>query len=58
MDDMKELSLRHPEVVFTLDGQGEESGDVWRMYFKNGKFHKSEVTITYEAFDESKLELK
>ena len=36
-DDMKKVSKKHPDVVFILDGEGEESGDVWRKFYKNGK---------------------
>lgn len=35
--DMKEISLKFPDVLFTLNGEGEETGDIWRKYFKNGK---------------------
>lgn len=53
--DMKLLSEKYPEYVFQLDGQGEESPDIWRAYFKNGKTHYAKARIVYDAFDESKL---
>lgn len=53
---MKELSLLYPDVLFKLEGEGEESGDLWIMYFQNGKQQICRATITYEDFDESKLE--
>lgn len=55
--DMIELSKRYPDFIFTLDGDGEESGDIWRYYYKNGK-HQADAArmgIIYEPFDESKL---
>lgn len=41
---MKEISLTFPEVIFVLDGRGED-GDVWRKFFKNGEIRKAEVEV-------------
>lgn len=35
-DDMRELSLRFPGVLFTLIGYGEGPGDVWKKGFLGG----------------------
>lgn len=53
--DIRALSLRFPDKLFVLEGEGEESQDIWKMYFKNGKaqFEKAEFIIG--EFDESKL---
>lgn len=53
--DMKELSKQFPNVVFKLKGEGEEAGDLWHKYFKNGKVQVCEAKIVYDKFDESKL---
>lgn len=53
--DMKELSTRFPNEVFVLHGEGEESGDVWYKYFKNGKMQECYAKITFEDYDENKL---
>ena len=53
--DMKELSKFYPETTFLLEGQGEESEDIWRKYFKNGKMQVCKAEIVFPAFDESKL---
>jgi hypothetical protein len=53
--DMREISKRYPDVTFVLSGEGEETGDLWKKYFRDGKMHACAVFITYEAFDESKL---
>jgi hypothetical protein len=37
--DMVQLSTRHQDIVFVLDGDGEEAGDVWRKFYLNGKMH-------------------
>lgn len=53
--DMISFSKRFPDVLFTLEGQGEESGDLWNTYYKNGRMQHCTAIITYEEFDESKL---
>lgn len=47
IEDMLTLSKEFPEIVFTLNGEGEESGDVWVAYFLNGKHvvHKAEIVL-------------
>ena len=54
-EDMKEYSLQHPEIIFLIDGKGEESGDIWKAYFKKGKMFKTKAIMTFEEFNESKL---
>ena len=53
--DMKRYSKKHPEITFLLEGQGENSEDLWRCYFKNGKMFHTDAKIIYEEYDESKL---
>lgn len=53
---MKELSSTCPDAVFTLYGEGEEATDMWFKYFKNGKMQVCDAKITFEDYDESKLE--
>ena len=31
------VSRRHPEALFLITGDGEESGDVWACFFRNGR---------------------
>ena len=52
---MKELSKIYPDTTFLLEGEGEESGDIWQKYFKNGKMQVCKAEIVFPAFDESKL---
>lgn len=35
--DMLTVSKKFPQVVFKLHGEGEENGDEWVSYYKNGK---------------------
>jgi hypothetical protein len=55
-EDLILLSEEYDELVFQLDGKGEENGDIWRKFFKNGKYSFSQAIITFPDYDESKLE--
>jgi len=54
-EDLILLSKEFPELVFQLDGKGEENSDIWRKFFQNGKFSTSKAIITLPDYDESKL---
>lgn len=49
------FSKEQPNWLFTLSGTGEESGDIWKKYFVNGKIQSAKAVITFEDFDERKL---
>ena len=53
--DMRKLSDKHPNILFTLKGDGEEQGDQWIEYHKAGKMQREKAVITFGEFDESKL---
>lgn len=57
-DDMLRFSKLYPDATFVLSGEGEEAGDVWKTYYKNGKMQHCPGKITFDEFDESKLEAK
>jgi hypothetical protein len=54
-EDMEKYSRKYPDTVFRLEGHGEESGDIWVKYFKNGKMHYGKAKIVFDEYDESKL---
>ena len=54
--DMKKVSKQHPKVVFKLSGEGEEAGDLWRAYFKDGKMQMCKARIEYNNFDEAQMQ--
>lgn len=55
-EDMLNLSIQFPNVIFILKGEGEEAGDIWYKYFKDGKLQQAPGKITFDEYDESKLE--
>ena len=54
-DDMIVMSAQFPDVLFTLRGKGEESGDVWNNYYLGGKSQRAQAKLVFDEFDESKL---
>ena len=54
-EDIREFSKKYPEVLFILEGQGEESDDVWRTYIQNGKSHSVSGVIKFKAFNKKLL---
>ena len=45
----------YPETIFVLEGEGEESGDIWKKYYLDGKCQTSKAEVIISEFDESKL---
>jgi hypothetical protein len=54
-EEMRTFSMKYPTVVFLLEGDGEESGDVWRKYFMNGKCQIAQAKLVFDQFDLRKL---
>lgn len=55
-EDMCAYSLKYPDTLFTISGEGEDSEDIWKAYFKNGKVQVEHATFQIASFDPSKLE--
>jgi hypothetical protein len=53
--DMVILSKAFPNIKFKLVGEGENAGDIWHAYFKNGKVQVCRAKIVFDGFDENKL---
>lgn len=51
-----ELSKEFSDVVFVLDGVGEDNEDIWKAYFLNGGVQVAPAKIAFDEFDKSKLE--
>jgi hypothetical protein len=54
-DELKEFSLKHPKLLFVLDGSGEENGDLWIKYIKNGKCQFCPAIVKYNKYSPKKL---
>jgi hypothetical protein len=52
---MKKISLKFPNIIFTLRGEDQNNGNVWVKYFKEGKMHIAATTISFEKFNSKKL---
>ena len=54
---MHQVSLRHPDTIFTLRGEGEKSDDRWVAYFKGGKVQEEHMPEWVPPlFDSAKLQ--
>lgn len=56
VEDMRIVSEKYPQTLFILEGEGDQSGDIWKKYFLNGKMQKADAKITFDEFDENKLQ--
>ncbi len=54
-EDCATLSLKFPGVVFKLHGDGEESGDQWNSYYKDGLCQICRIVPAYPDYDPKKL---
>lgn len=54
-EEMRFISKQYPDILFTLSGEGEISGDIWIKYYQNGKCQTENAKITFGKFDKNKL---
>lgn len=56
-DDLTEFSKKYPLLIFQLDCAGQEGEvDVWRAFFKNGKYFEQTAELKFEEPDFSRLD--
>ena len=48
-DDMIALSKEFPDVMFMLEGEGEDRDDNWRLFVQNGEWEEVFATIVWNA---------
>lgn len=53
--DMLEFSKKYPDLLFQLNGEGEDNDDIWVAYFIDGKCQYSKVKLILDSFDINKL---
>lgn len=46
-DDMLKISSQFPEVLFMLEGNGEENDDIWESEYLNGKHRIRHVELSF-----------
>ena len=44
-EDMSEFSKSYPDLIFIIDGQGEEYEDLWQAVIRNGRYVKDYAEI-------------
>jgi hypothetical protein len=49
-EDMRDLSMQFPDVVFVLEGIGAEFPDMWRKRFYNGEVEEVRPEISWPEF--------
>lgn len=56
MEEMKEISLDFPSILFKLTIYDLEVGNLgFLQFFKNGKFYVKELILSFPTFDGAKL---
>jgi len=48
VEKLEQASKRFPQVLFRLDGNGEENGDIWAAFAHNGVSERAEAKIVIE----------
>lgn len=52
---MKEFSKIYPDLLFIIEGEGNEHETFWKEYHKNGKVQIVYPDLIWPKFDEGKL---
>lgn len=50
-EELKEFSLKYPDIVFLLEREGEQNDDLEQSYFYRGKKQENYAVITFDDFD-------
>jgi hypothetical protein len=50
-EDLTTFSKKHPEALFMLSGEGEDNGDAWHEYYRNGKVQVCKAKLVYPVFN-------
>lgn len=55
VEDMKKVSAQFPGVTIVIKGEGEETSDMWKAYFKDGKAAVYQAEIIFPDYNEDDL---
>ena len=53
--DLINFSKKHPNAIFCLEGDGEDSDDNWKLYVKDGHTQECRAKMVFPEFDKGKL---
>jgi len=48
---LEQLTEQYPQITITVDGVGEEPGDIWRARVQNGETKRAKATISFPELD-------
>jgi hypothetical protein len=54
-EDMLKYSKTCPDILFAVEGRGEEHGDHWIKYFKDGQMQRCNAVVSFEEYDPQKM---
>lgn len=54
-EDMEDFSLKFPDFLFIVTGNGDSNNDLWKAYFYAGKCIYIPAVITYRTPDKDEL---
>jgi hypothetical protein len=55
-EELIDVSKHYNDIIFILDGEGEETGDIWRKFYLNGRHHIWTVDIKRPEVNDEILE--
>jgi hypothetical protein len=55
-EDIRKFSEKYPDVLFVVDGEGDDTEDLWISYFQNGKNQHVQARIIYDPYDPEMME--
>ena len=53
--DMLVLSVEYPDILFSVDRNGEDRDDISKLYFQNGKWQECAAILVFEDYDPLKM---
>ena len=55
-EDLRKVSLKYPADLITVEGDGEEGGDLWKAYFLGGACQVAKAEVTFAPFEVTKMD--